>query len=136
MQSSAQDRKALILDPRQTVVLGAASPVSPGAEGADGSRLGLLLQPRGDNRVMVRPCGDLAGVAKPDLNVVDGQASATKGFPDARLSALDALSNVGMGTEHGVVPLGFERRAHHFLDRSPRAQYLLACLHRRDLPGF
>ena len=109
-------------------MLGAAGPVNPGPEGANGSGLGLLLQLRGDNRVMVRPCGDLAGVAKPDLNVVDGQASTTKGIPDARLSALDTLSNIWMGTEHGVVPLGLERRTHHFLDCSPRAQYLLACL--------
>ena len=89
-------------------MLGAASPVRPGAEGTDGSGLGLLFHPDGDRRVPIDPHSDLVGVAKVDLIIVDGQTGVTKRLPNAGFPSLDVLLHVTMGAEHDVMAAGLK----------------------------
>ena len=66
-------------------MLGAASPVAPGAEGADGS-VRLFLHPCGDGRVAIYPRGDLFSVPKVDLFVFDGHAGIAESLANAGFS--------------------------------------------------
>ena len=92
VQVGTQVRKAFILDPGRAMVLGAVGPAEPGAKGTDGSRLGLLLHPDGGGGVAIDPFGDLIGVAKMDLSIVDGHAGAAESRPNTGFPSLESPS--------------------------------------------
>ena len=107
-QVGTQFRKTFILDTVGPMVLGTVGPVEPGAKGADGSGLGLLLYPDSDGGVAIDPCGDLIGIAKVDLIIVHGHAGATESLPNTGFPSLDTLLRARMDGKHHVVAAGLE----------------------------
>ena len=134
-EAVAQTGQARIFHPWGLIVLGGASPVAPGVEGA-GCSVRLFLHPRGDRRMAIYPRGDLFSVPKVDLLVFNVHAGIVERLANAGFSFIDLLPIVGVRAKHDVVAANLKGGEYHVLDFALIGQDVLGCRGRQYFAGL